>query len=267
MELYNLFIIAIIQGLTEFLPVSSTGHLILFPLLTGAADQGQAIDAAVHLGTLGAVILYFWRDVRGAIMGLGPLFLGRLETAGARLALMLIVATVPAILFGLILKITHLDDQLRSIAVIGWTMLIFGVVLYWADQKGAQTKQASEWTIRHAIWMGLAQAVALIPGTSRSGITISAARMLGYTRADAAKLSMLMSVPVIIASSVLVFAEIISKGETQLAGDFFIGAALAFGSALLAIRLMLGFLQRYSFTPYVIYRVILGLFLLWLAYA
>jgi len=265
-ELFNLFVVAIIQGLTEFLPVSSSGHLILYPLLTGAADQGQAIDAAVHFGTLGAVTIYFWRDVRLALIGLVPLMRGRLDQPGARLALMLIIATIPAIAFGIFLKITGLDEQLRSVAVIGWTMLLFGGVLYLTDQFGKQDAQASDWSLKHAILIGLAQAVALIPGTSRSGITISAARMLGYKRKDAAKISMLMSIPVIIASTTLISAEILMNGETRLAADAVIAALLALVSALLAIKLMLGFLQRYSFTPYVIYRVALGVFLLWYAY-
>ena len=266
MEFFNLLIIAIIQGLTEFLPVSSSGHLILFPLLSGEQDQGQAIDAAVHFGTLGAVTIYFWRDVRIALSGLVPLAMGRLDTPGARLALMLIVATIPAIAFGLVLKVTGLDDHLRSVAVIGWAMLIFGVVLYISGQLGKHQREAQDWSMKHAILIGLAQAIALIPGTSRSGITISAARMLGYKRQDAAKISMLMSIPVIIASTVLITGEILVNGETDLALDALIAAVLALVSALLAIKLMLSFLQKYSFTPYVIYRVALGLFLLWYAY-
>ena len=208
MTLFHLLLVAVIQGITEFLPVSSSGHLILLPNLTGMADQGQAIDVAVHVGTLLAVILYFWRDVAAALLGLGRLVRGRADTPGAKLALLLIIATVPVVLAGLVLKLTGLDDALRSVAVIGWTMLIFGIVLYWADQRGAETRSTGDWTLRHAIIMGLWQAVALIPGTSRSGITITGGRLLGYAREDAARLSMLMSIPTIIASGTLLGLEL-----------------------------------------------------------
>lgn len=267
MTLFHLFLVAIIQGLTEFLPVSSSGHLILLPGLTGLQDQGQMIDVAVHVGTLGAVVLYFWRDVKEALIGTGHLLLGRLDSAPSRLALCLVIATIPVILAGLILKLTGLDDALRSVAVIGWTMLVFGLVLYWADQKGAHDKTAEDWNIRDAVIMGLWQAVALIPGTSRSGITITGARQLGYGREDAARLAMLMSIPTILASGVLLGAEVISDADFFLARQAGIAAALAFVAALLALSLMMRLLRSISFTPYVIYRVVLGIVLLIYAYS
>ena len=134
MSLLHIFIVAMIQGITEFLPVSSSGHLILLPNLTGLEDQGQVIDVAVHVGTLGAVVLYFWADVKIALAGTLRLLRGRVDTQGAFLALCLAIATVPEMLFGLDLALSGKDDTLRSPAVIGWTMLVFGVVLYWADQ-------------------------------------------------------------------------------------------------------------------------------------
>tara|TARA_Y100000815_G_scaffold91880_1_gene80817 strand:+ start:1169 stop:1972 length:804 start_codon:yes stop_codon:yes gene_type:complete len=266
MTLFHLLLVAVIQGITEFLPVSSSGHLILLPNLTGMADQGQAIDVAVHVGTLLAVILYFWRDVAAALLGLGRLVRGRADTPGAKLALLLIIATVPVVLAGLVLKLTGLDDALRSVAVIGWTMLIFGIVLYWADQRGAETRSTGDWTLRHAIIMGLWQAVALIPGTSRSGITITGGRLLGYAREDAARLSMLMSIPTIIASGTLLGLEVAQTGSPDMWRAAGIGAAFAFVAALLALTLMMRLLRSVSFTPYVIYRVILGLILLAVAY-
>jgi undecaprenyl-diphosphatase len=266
MTLFHLFIVAVIQGLTEFLPVSSSGHLILLPELTGMADQGQVIDVAVHVGTLGAVVLYFWRDVRAAVIGLGHLVTARRNTGEARLAMGLILATIPVILFGLALKLTGLDDSLRSMTVIGWTMLVFGLVLYWADQKGAEGLEAQQWTPRHALIMGLWQAIALIPGTSRSGITITAARYLGYERHDAARLSMLMSIPTILASGVLLGAEVIATADAEAARNGAIAAAMAFVAALAALTFMMRLLRSVSFTPYVIYRVILGVILLVIAY-
>ncbi len=267
MPLFHLFLVAVIQGLTEFLPVSSSGHLILLPNLTGLADQGQVIDVAVHVGTLIAVILYFWVDVKLAAAGVPKLLRWQIDTQGAWLALCLAIATVPVILFGLVLKLTGLDDLMRSTALIGWTMLIFGLVLYWTDQTGAKTKDDSHWSLKDAWIMGLWQALALIPGTSRSGITISAGRFLGYDRHGAARLAMLMSIPTIIASGAVLSVEVIATANVQAARDAVIAALFAFLAALLALTLMMRLLRSVSFTPYVIYRVILGVILLWLAYS
>jgi len=267
MSLFHLLLVALIQGITEFLPISSSGHLILLPNLTGLEDQGQVIDVAVHVGTLGAVVLYFWRDVAMAVGGVPRLLRGRIDTEGARLAFLLALATVPVVIFGVILKVTGLDDALRSVAVVGWTMLIFGLVLYWADQSGAQVKHARDWTLRDALIMGLWQAVALIPGTSRSGITITAGRMLGYDRESAARVAMLMSIPAIIASGVLLGTEVVATADAQAARDGAIAAVLAFVAALGALAVMMRLLKSVSFTPYVIYRVILGIVLLVIAYS
>lgn len=267
MPLLHLFIVAVIQGITEFLPVSSSGHLILLPNLTGIQDQGQVIDVAVHVGTLFAVILYFWADVSLALRGVPSLLRGRINSPGAGLALCLVIATIPVVIFGLFLKLTGLDDLMRSTALIGWTMLIFGLVLYWADRTGPEKMPAEFWSIRNAFIMGLWQAVALIPGTSRSGITITAGRYLGYTRHGAAKLSMLMSIPTIFASGVLLGAEVVVTADAAAARDAAIAAAFAFFAALVALTLMMRLLRTVSFTPYVIYRVILGAVLLWIAYS
>ena len=266
MTLFHLFLVAVIQGITEFLPISSSGHLILLPQLTGSADQGLAIDVAVHVGTLFAVIIYFWSDVRAAAIGSLRLLRGKVDTPGAFLALCLVIATVPVVFAGLAIKLTGLDELMRSTAVIGWTMLVFGIVLYWADQKGPETRSAEGWTIRHAVIMGLWQAVALIPGTSRSGITITGARLLGYGREGAARLSMLMSIPTIAMAGVLLAVDVIGNADMAVARDGAIAAVLAFGSALLALTLMMRLLRSVSFTPYVIYRVVLGVILLVIAY-
>jgi undecaprenyl-diphosphatase len=258
MTLFHLLILAVIQGLTEFLPVSSSGHLILLPSLTGAPDQGLAIDVAVHVGTLFAVVLYFWTDVRMALIGCTRLLRGRVDTDGARLAFHLILATIPVVIAGLILKVTGLNEMMRSASVIGWSMLIFGIVLYWADKTGAHIKTGHDWTLKDAMIMGFAQILALIPGTSRSGITITAARKLGYTREDGARLAMLMSIPTIIASGVLLGADVIDQADWALARDGAIAALFAFVAALFALTLMMRLLRSISFTPYVIYRVILG---------
>jgi undecaprenyl-diphosphatase len=266
MTTFNLLLIALIQGLTEFLPVSSSGHLILLPNLSGLEDQGQIIDVAAHLGTLGAVILYFWADVRLALGGLGRLLRGKIDTKGAFLALCLMIATVPVVIFGLILKLTGLSDMMRGIAVIGWAMIIFGILLYWADQTGKEERVAEGWTLKHAFKMGLWQAVALIPGTSRSGITITAGRMLGYTRSDAARLAMLMSIPTIIASASLLSLDVMGTADSGALRDIGIVMAMSFAAALFALTIMMRLLRSVSFTPYVIYRIGLGIALLWIAY-
>lgn len=267
MTLFQLLIVAIIQGVTEFLPVSSSGHLILLPQLTGTQDQGLAIDVAVHVGTLLAVILYFWADVRIAAAGSVRLLKGKVDTKGAFLALCLLLATIPALIVGLAIKVTGLDEAMRSVAVIGWTMLIFGLVLYWADMTGGTDQKAESWTLKDAAIMGLAQCLALIPGTSRSGITITAARKLGYAREDAAKLAMLMSIPVIMASGVVLSIDVVQEANWALLWNAAIAAFFAFLAALAALVLMMRLLRSVSFTPYVIYRVILGIGLLIWAYA
>jgi undecaprenyl-diphosphatase len=267
MSLFHLAILAIVQGITEFLPVSSSGHLILLPKLIGTVDQGLALDVAVHIGTLGAVMLFFRTDVARMVRGAGDILRGRLDTIDARLTLLLALATIPVIIAGFILNVTGLADAMRSIAVIGWTMLGFGLFLYWADQTGPTEKVAGDWNLRDAAIMGLWQAVALIPGTSRSGITITASRMLGYNRKDGARISMLMSIPTILASGGLLALDVIGEADWQTARDAAIGAALAFVAAYLALAIMMRLLRSVSFTPYVIYRVILGIVLLAIAYS
>jgi undecaprenyl-diphosphatase len=267
MPLFQLILVALLQGITEFLPVSSSGHLILLPMLTGMADQGQVIDVAVHLGTLAAVVIFFWADVRVGLAGIPRMLTGRIDTPGSKLAFLLMIATIPAIAVGLILNLTGLSDAMRSMAVIGWTMLLFGLLLWWADQRGAAQKTDADWSTADAIKMGLWQAVALIPGTSRSGICITAGRMLGYTRHDAAKIAMLMSIPTIFASGALLGAEVAATANLAAARDGAIAAAFAFFAALLALSLMMRLLRSVSFTPYVIYRVLLGLVLLAIAYS
>ncbi len=266
MTLFHLLLVAVIQGATEFLPVSSSGHLVLLPQLTGADDQGLAIDVAAHAGTLGAVILFFWADVRLAASGIPALVRGRVDGQGAWLALCLIAATVPVVVAGLLLKLSGFDEALRSVAVIGWATIVFALVLYWTDRRGAEGRVAERWSLRHAVIMGFWQVLALVPGTSRSGVTISGARQLGYGREEAARLSMLMSIPTVFASAVLLSIDVIGHSGSQLAREAAIAAVFSFGAALIALKLMFRLLRSVSFTPYVIYRMVLGAGLLAYAY-
>ncbi|PQO22820.1 undecaprenyl-diphosphate phosphatase [Rhodobacteraceae bacterium WD3A24] len=266
MTLFHLFLVAAIQGLTEFLPVSSSAHLILLPQLTGMEDQGLAIDVAVHVGTLAAVTLYFRRDVAGVLSGLGALARGRRDHPGAQLALNLAIATLPVSVLGLVLQLTGTMAALRSIAVIGWAMIGFGLVLYVTDRVGRMHKRTQDWRARDAVILGLWQALALIPGTSRAGAAISGARLLGYSRHHAARLSMLMSIPTILAAGGLQALELGARADAAALRDGAIAAGLAFLAALAALALMMRLLQSVSFTPYVIYRIVLGAALLLMAY-
>jgi undecaprenyl-diphosphatase len=267
MTLLHLTLLAIVQGITEFLPISSSGHLILLPQAVGSVDQGLTLDVAVHVGTLGAVMLFFRKEMRQLVAGSFDIVRGRFGTAEARLALLLAVATVPVVIAGYVLKITGLIDMMRSIALIGWTMIGFGILLYWADRTGATERTSESWSLKDAIVMGFWQAVALVPGTSRSGITITASRMLGFRREDGARVAMLMSIPVTIASAVLLGADVVQEADWQTAREGAVAALMSFVAAYLALAFMMRLLKSVSFTPYVIYRLVLGSVLLWIAYA
>jgi undecaprenyl-diphosphatase len=262
--LIQLFVVAVVQGITEFLPISSSGHLVLIPAVTGWPDQGLVIDVAVHLGTLVAVVAYFRRDVGQLAAGGIGLLCGRWTSEG-RLALLIAAATMPAVLAGFVM--TVLDPSwTRSVALIGWTTLLFGILLWVADRFGPMTVPIGQFGWRHALLIGLAQALALLPGTSRSGMTMTAARTLGYSRVDAAKIAMLLSVPIIIAASAVTMLKVYQTGGIAIGAHAIIAATLAATTAWLAIGAMMAWLARASFTPFVLYRIALGALLLGWAY-
>ena len=257
----HLVVLAVIQGVTEFLPISSSAHLILMPALTGWPDQGTLIDVAAHVGTLFAVSLYFWRDILGILRGLGR-FLGARRDPGARLFAHLIVATLPLMAVGGGLYALGLHHALRSPELIGWTMLGFGLVLLLADRIGVTIRRVEHLTLASAFLIGCAQALALLPGTSRAGICVTAARFLGFERADAARLAMLLSIPAIGAAGALGAFEIWRAGDLALGLDAIVTAVVAFLTALAAIAGLMRWLSRSTYTPFVVYRVILGVALL-----
>jgi len=263
----DLAVLALIQGVTEFLPISSSGHLALWPLLTGRPDQGLALDVAVHLGTLVAVCAYFWRDIGRIFVGAGHILTGRWHSTEARLAWLLALATVPAVVAGLALKLSGGVEALRAVAVIGWATLIGGVVLYAADRLGTERRRGDGWIVSDAVALGLAQALALIPGTSRSGACMTMARVLGFERAEAARLALLMAVPTILAAGTVETAGLIRDGNLALGLNFALAALLSLIAALAALAVMMGMFRRHwTMTPFVLYRVILGVALLWIAY-
>ena len=263
---YHLLSLALIQGITEFLPISSSGHLILLPSFTNFPDQGLLIDVSVHVGTLLAVIIYFFRDSLSILKGFSDLATGNRHSVPAQLTKFLIWATIPVIILGLILKITDLIDLLRNIKVIGWTMIIFGIFLYLADRFSFSKKINLNYSIKDALIMGLWQSAALIPGTSRSGATITAARILGYKRKSAARIAMLMSIPTILASGSLEIIDVWHKVDFNHFNDAIIVICLSFIFAFLTLTIMMRLLNSISFTPYVIYRILLGVLLLAIAY-
>lgn len=265
MPTIDLIILAVVQGVTEFLPISSSGHLALYPLLTGRTDQGLEIDVAVHVGSLAAVLVYFRSDAFAALRGGFRLLGGDLRHDEAKLALALTVATIPVVLAGLALSLSGMGGALRSLAVIGWATLIGGALLWLADRR--TDAMAGEWRLADALLMGVAQCLALIPGMSRSGVTMTAARALGYERREAARLSMLMSIPTIIAAGVLIVRDMTKAGDMALGADAALAAFLAFLAAFASIAFLMKMLSTWSMTPFVIYRLALGIVLLILAYA
>ncbi|MBT6206066.1 MAG: undecaprenyl-diphosphate phosphatase [Alphaproteobacteria bacterium] len=257
MTLLQLAVLAIVQGITEFLPISSSGHLILTSQVLGWPDQGLQIDIAVHAGTLLAVIVYFWRDIMRILTGLTET--GRANTRP--LAAMIIVATIPVGVAGFALH-KFGQEGLRDPAVIAWATLGFGILLHVADRFGMTLRRMEHMSWGAAILIGFSQVLALIPGTSRSGITMTAARFMGFERDAAARFSMLLSIPVIAAATLLAGLDVHESGDLALTQATLIAAAMSFVSAMIAIWLLMAWLRRATFAPFVYYRIALGLGLL-----
>ena len=264
MQLLHLTILAVVQGISEFLPVSSSGHLILLPNLAGWQDQGRNIDIAVHVGTLGAVLVYFHRDIWRVLCG----FLGinrREYRAGRALGFHLLVSLPPVIIGGGLMAY-FAPEIFRSPLIVAWTTLGFGALLWLADHIGMTFRRVEHMTYGSAFIIGMAQVLALLPGTSRSGITITAARFLGFERGSAARFSMLMSIPVIVAAGAVAGHDLVTAGDPIVTSGAGIATAIAFLTALLSIAILMQMLKRVSLMPFVIYRLFLGISLLVLYY-
>ena len=267
MTALSIFLVSLIQGITEFLPVSSSGHLILLPSLTGLADQGQTADVAAHLGTLAAVMLYLRRDLTDMTISLLPRA-DAVQTA-RRLAGLLILASLPVIAVGLAVELAA-PSLLRLAVTVAAANLVFAVWLFWADRQPVRTTlheggirfDWSQLTIRQALLIGLAQIFALIPGASRSGVTMTMARQLGLDRLSAARFSLLLSIPVISGAAVVKLAGLISADTPPDIPALVAVILLSFLFALAAIRWMMGWLAKASFTIFVVYRLGLGAILL-----
>ncbi|MBC8242359.1 MAG: undecaprenyl-diphosphate phosphatase [Alphaproteobacteria bacterium] len=264
MSLLHLVVLAMVQGITEFLPISSSGHLVLVPIFTGWQDQGLLLDVAVHVGTLGAVVLYLSTDIWGILVGLIRVMRGRRDPK-AILALYIVLATIPVVIAGYLFN-KYYPGGIRSILVIGWATLGFGIFLAITDWLGMTVRRMEHIRLSDALIIGVFQILALIPGTSRSGITMSAARLLGFERPDAARFSMLLSIPAIVGAGVLKGLELYETGNAQPTSDALMAGGMAFATALVAIMIMMAWLRRASFAPFVFYRVALGCILLAFGY-
>jgi len=251
-------VLGIVQGLTEFLPVSSSAHLVVIPKLAGWPDQGLAYDVALHWGTLFAVVLYFWKD----LLAVAKDGLTRAETVERRLFDGLIIATIPGVIAGLAFG-DLIETYFRSADRVGISLAAFGILLGMADRFGKKERGVDTISLKDCALIGLSQALAIIPGVSRSGITMTAALFLGFKRVDAARFSFLMSVPIIGGAGVLKFKDLLAGGVD---GAFFIGVALSALSGLLAIGGLLRYLQKASFTAFAVYRILWGGFLIWYAF-
>ncbi len=265
MDFFQILVLALLQGLTEFLPISSSAHLILVPVLLGWEDQGLAFDVAVHVGTLTAVVYYFRRELQVMVRDWIRSITHREMTPDAKLFWAVGFGTIPVGLAGLLLG-DFIEQNLRSTLVIAATTIVFGLVLLIADKTSLHKRDEYSINWVDVLIIGCAQALALIPGTSRSGITITAALVLGLTREGAARFSFLLSIPAILLPGMLKTAELAASDS---AVDWFallLGALISGLSAYLCIHFFLKLLERIGMTPFVIYRLFLGAILLFLAF-
>ena len=264
MSIEQILVLAIVQGLTEFLPVSSSGHLILIPAITGWTDQGAATDVMVHIGSLFAVLVYFWKDVLNLLGGIADVFRGRV-TIHSRMVTLIGFATIPAIAFGVVLKVTGWSDHIRSVEFVAWGAIFFGILMYVADRVGSSAKKMEDMTFIPALVVGISQAIALIPGTSRSGITMTAARFMGFERGEAARFSFLLGIPAITAAGIFTGLEATQQGHS-ISPDAYWAAFITFFAALAAIAFLMALIRRTTFLVFVIYRCLLGVLLLAMLY-
>jgi undecaprenyl-diphosphatase len=257
MTTLQVIILAIVQGLTEFLPISSSGHLVLVPAFFAWADQGLAFDVAVHFGSLLAVLAFFRKDILGLIRGGFQVLGGKVETVESRLALGIVLGTIPAAIAGLLL-VDWIEENLRSPSVIVFTLSGYAILMILADRLGKRERNISHVTLKDAFLIGCAQALALIPGTSRSGVTITAGRFLGFERQDAARFSFLLAVPVILLATLFSLLGLIMSDDVVAWGQLAVGVAVSAVVAYLSIEFFMRFVSKIGLLPFAIYRLILA---------
>lgn len=258
----QVIVLAIVQGLTEFLPISSSGHLVLVPSIFGWSDQGMAFDVAMHFGSLMAVLIYFRADIRMLLRGTTQVLKFDVSTVEARLALAIGLGTIPAAVVGLLLG-DWIGDNLRSPRVIAATLAGYAVLMLLFDRIGKKTRIMRDLRIRDALLIGAAQALALVPGTSRSGITITAGLALGFSRTEAARFSFLLAVPVILLATAYELYVLAGSAVTVAWGQLAFGALVAAIVAYLSIEFFMRFVTRVGLLPFVLYRFALAAVILY----
>ena len=266
MSVLEAIVLGIAQGLTEFLPISSTAHLRIVPAFAGWEDPGALFTAVIQLGTMVAVVIYFWRDLmRFTTTWLSSL--RRPELRGeldARMGWYVIIATIPIGVFGLAFN-DQIENGARNLYLIGTVLIVLGLVLAVADRVGRRVRSVDDVNRTDAIWVGIAQALALIPGTSRSGATITAGLFLGLQREAAARFSFLLSIPAIVLSGLYGLTELITGDDTVSFGALALATVVAFVFGYVSIAILLRYLANHSMMIFVIYRVVLGVIVLALA--
>lgn len=249
----EILILSFIQGVTEFLPISSSSHLIIISKYSNFTSQGLSIDVSLHIGSLIAVLSYFHKDLLDFVRNF-------------KLFVKILIASIPVIIFGFFLVLTNLIEELRNIKIIGWTTLIFGIFLYLSDKFKLEKTIESDFTFRSAIIIGLIQIFSLIPGVSRSGVTITAARVLKFNRVDAAKISFLLSIPTLGAVSIFGMKNIFLSDNLSFSMLNLISIFFSFIFSLFTIKYFLEYINKFSLGLFVIYRIFLGIILLLIAY-
>ena len=259
---FEAVVLGVVQGLTEFLPISSSAHLRIVGEAFGWDDPGAAFTAITQIGTEIAVLLYFRRDIGRIIAAWVASLAGRRNgDPDARMGWLIIVGSIPIVVLGLLFQ-DRIETTLRDLRIVAIALVAFSLILYWADRVGAKRRELDQLTVGNGIAFGLAQAMALIPGVSRSGGTITMGLFLGYTRAAAARYSFLLAVPAVLGSGFFQAYEALTgdvAGETVAWGPTIVATVIAFAVGLSVIAWLLRYLNRGSFTPFVVYRVVLGL--------
>jgi undecaprenyl-diphosphatase len=258
----QIVVLAIVQGLTEFLPISSSGHLVLVPYLVDWTDQGLAFDVAVHFGSLLAVCAFFREDIMGLLRGTVSILGGDLKSPQAYMALAIGLGTIPAAAAGLLFA-GWIEANLRDPAVIVYTLSGYGILMALADRFARREKGMSEIRISDALIIGAAQALSLVPGTSRSGITITAGRLLGFERQDAARFSFLLSAPVILLATLYKGAGLVLGDSPVAWGELALGVAVSAVVAYASIEFFMRFVSRIGLAPFAIYRLLLAAVILY----
>ena len=262
---FEAVVLGLVQGLTEFLPISSSAHLRVVGELFGWGDPGAAFTAITQIGTEAAVLLYFRHDIARIVVAWLRSLRGRRDGApldpDARMGWLIIVGSIPIVVLGLLFQ-DRIETTLRDLRIVAIALVAFSLILFWADRVGAKRRELDQLTVGHGIAFGLAQAMALIPGVSRSGGTITMGLFLGYTRAAAARYSFLLAVPAVLGSGFFQAYEALTgdvAGETVAWGPTIVATVIAFAVGLSVIAWLMRYLNRGSFTPFVVYRVVLGL--------